>query len=59
MVFKTVIEQLETTVSLENITGNISCKDDTEMTPPFRLDTTTLLFFRYTLYHLTEDFRKA
>ena len=34
--------QLKTTVSLENIVGNISCEDDTEMTSPFRLDTITL-----------------
>ena len=42
MDFKTNIEQLKTTVSLENIVGNISCEDDTEMTSPFRLDTITL-----------------
>ena len=42
MDFKTKIEQLKTTVSLENIVGNISCEDDTEMTSPFRLDTITL-----------------
>ena len=42
MNFKTKIEQLKTTVSLENIVGNISCEDDTEMTSPFRLDTITL-----------------
>ena len=40
--FQNKIEQLKTTVSLENIVGNISCKDDMEMTSPFRLDTITL-----------------
>ena len=30
------------TILLENIAGNISYEDDTEMTSPFRLDTITL-----------------
>ena len=30
------------TVSLEDIVGNVSCEDDTEMTSPFCLDTITL-----------------
>ena len=41
-IIKHIIEQLKTTVSLENIVGNISCEDNTEMTSPFRLDTITL-----------------
>ena len=32
---------------------------NTEMTSPFRLDTNTRYFVRYTLYLLTEDCRKA
>ena len=42
MVFKTEIEQLKATVSLENIAGNISFEDKTKMTSPFRLDIMTL-----------------
>ena len=42
MVFRTKIEQVKTTVLLENIAGNVSCEDDTEMTSPFRLDIITL-----------------
>ena len=49
----------QTMVSLENIAGNISCEDVTEMTAAFRLDTITLQFFRDTLYLLTEDCREA
>ena len=41
MVFKTVIEQLKATASLENIAGYISCEDNTKMTSRFRLDTIT------------------
>ena len=41
-VFKTKIEELKTVISLENIAGNISCEDVTEMTSPFRLDTITM-----------------
>ena len=44
---------------LENIAGNISCENNTEMKSAFRLDNITLEFFRYTLYLLTENFRKA
>ena len=54
MFSKTEIKQLRSTVSLENIAGNISCKGNT-----FRLDTNTLELVRYTLYLLTEDSRKA
>ena len=42
MFFKTEIEQLRLTVSLENIAGNISCEGNTKMTSHFRLDTNTL-----------------
>ena len=42
MVFKTGIEQLKATVSMENIAGNISYEDNTKMTSPFRLVTITL-----------------
>ena len=42
MFFKTEIEQLRSTVSLENVAGNISCESNTKMTSPFRLDTNTL-----------------
>ena len=42
MFFKTEIEQLRSTISLENVAGNISCEDNTKMTSPFRLDTITL-----------------
>ena len=42
MFFKTEIEQLRSTVSLENIAGNISCEDNMKMTSPFCLDTNTL-----------------
>ena len=42
MFFKTEIEQLRSTVSLENIAGNISCEGNMKMTSPFRLDTNTL-----------------
>ena len=49
MVFKTEIEQLKATVSLENIVGNISPEDNTKMTSSFR----------HTLYLLTEDCRKG
>ena len=59
MVFNTEIEQLKATVSLKDIAENIFCEDNTKMTSPFRLDTITLQFFRYTLYLLTEDCRKA
>ena len=59
MVFKTKIEQLKMTVSLENIVGNISCEDDMVMTSPFCLDTITLQFFCYALYLLSEDCQKA
>ena len=53
MVFKTIIEQLKTTVSLENIAGNISSEDDTEMTSPFRLDTIYIVLF--SLYAISFD----
>ena len=59
MFFKTEIEQLRSTVSLENIAGNISCESNMKMSSPFRLDTNTLQLFRYTSYLLTEDCRKA
>ena len=42
MFSKTEIEQLRSTVSLENVAGNISCEGNTKMTSPFRLDTITL-----------------
>ena len=42
MVFKTKIKELKTVVSLENIAGNISCENVTEMTSPFCLDTITM-----------------
>ena len=42
MFFKTEIEQLRLTFSLENIAGNISCEGNMKMTSPFRLDTNTL-----------------
>ena len=42
MVCKTKIEQLKTTLSLENIVGNIASEDDTEMTSRFCLDTIKL-----------------
>ena len=42
MFSKTEIEQLRSTVSLENVEGNISCESNTKMTSPFRLDTNTL-----------------
>ena len=41
-VFQNRIEQLRSTVSLENIAGNISCEGNMKMTSPFRLDTNTL-----------------
>ena len=59
MFSKTEIEQLRSTVSLENIVGNISSEGKTKITSPFRLDTNTLKLVRYTLYLLTEDCRKA
>ena len=42
MFFKAEMEQLRSTVSLENIAGNISCEGNMKMTSPFRLDTNTL-----------------
>ena len=42
MFSKTDMEQLRSTVSLENVAGNISCEGNTKMTSPFRLDTNTL-----------------
>ena len=42
MFFKTEIEQLRSTVSLENIAGNIPCEWNTKMTSPFGLDGNTL-----------------
>ena len=42
MFSKTEIEQFRSTVSLENVEGNISCESNTKMTSPFRLDTNTL-----------------
>ena len=42
MFFKAEMEQLRSTVSLENIAGNISCEGNIKMTSPFRLDTNTL-----------------
>ena len=59
MVFKTEIELLRAAVSLENIAENVSCEDNMKMTSPFRLDSITLLLFRYTLNLLTEDYRKV
>ena len=41
-VFKAKIKELKTVISLENIAGNISYEDVTEMTSPFRLDTITM-----------------
>ena len=41
MFFKTETEQLKSTVSLENIAGNISCEGNTKMTSPLRFDTNT------------------
>ena len=41
MFSKTEIKQLRSTVSLENVAGNISCEDNTKMTSTFRLDTNT------------------
>ena len=40
-IIKHIPASIETRL-LENIVGNISCEDDTEMTSPFRLDTITL-----------------
>ena len=42
MFFKTEIEQLRLTVSLENIAGNISCESNMKMMSAFRLDTNIL-----------------
>ena len=42
MFSKTEIEQLRSTVSLENVAGNICCEGNTKMTSPFHLDTNTL-----------------
>ena len=42
MCSKTEIEQLRSTVSLENVEGNISCESNMKMTSLFRLDTNTL-----------------
>ena len=42
MFSKTEIEQLRSTVSLENVEGNISCESNTKMTSLCRLDTNTL-----------------
>ena len=42
MFFKTEIEQLRSTVSLENIAGNIPYEGNATLTSPFRLDTNTL-----------------
>ena len=42
MFSKTEIEKLRSTVSLENVEGNICCESNTKMTSPFRLDTNTL-----------------
>ena len=42
MVFKTEIEQLKATVSLEIIAEDISSEDNMKMTSSFRLDTNTL-----------------
>ena len=56
MFFKTEIEQLRSTDSLENIAGNISCEGNMKMTSPFGLDTKLV---RYTLHLLAEDWRKA
>ena len=59
MFFKTKIEQLRSTVSLQNIGGNIPCEFNTKMTSSFGLDTITLELVRYKLYLLTEDGHKA
>ena len=58
MVFKT-IEQLKTTLSLENIVENIASEDITEMMSLFVwiLLSCNLFVIRY--YLLTEDCRKA
>ena len=42
MFSKTEIEQLRSTVSLENIEENISCESNTKMTSRFRLDANIL-----------------
>ena len=42
MFSKTEIDQLRSTVPLENIAGNISCEGNAKMTSSFRLDTNTL-----------------
>ena len=59
MVFKTTIEQLKTTLSLENIVENIASEDITEMMSLFVwiLLSCNLFVIRY--YLLTEDCRKA
>ena len=42
MFSKAEIEQLRSTVSLEDVAGNISCEGNTKMASHFRLDTNTL-----------------
>ena len=42
MFFKAGMEQLRSTVSLENIAGNVYCEGHMKMTSPIPLDTKTL-----------------
>ena len=58
MVFKTKLEQLKTTVSLENIAGNISYQCDTEINLFFCANTILQCNFFVLLYYLLTEITK-